>query len=488
MTDAAADSSASSAPYDFAVLGGGSAGYAAARTAAALGLRTVVVDGAEELGGLCILRGCMPSKTLIESANRALSVRRAAEFGLAATWQGADTAVIRERKRALIADFAGYRQGQLADGRFDLVRGWASFVSPYEVKVTLRPDATGAEVQTRTLAFHTALIATGSVISVPEVPGLEEAGYWTSDTVLDAAEVPASFIVLGGGAIALEMAHYLEGIGREVTVIQRSPRLLTGMDADVADAVQSALTERGLIILTGTKLLRVATDADGRKRVFFEKDGAEHSAAAAEILVALGRRPAVEELALDAAGVELEKGRVLTLPTQQTSQPHLFAAGDVCGPHEVVHLAIQQAELAARNAAAWRRGVKPAEKMDYRLKLFGVFTHPQAAHVGLTEKEARDESREVITATYPFNDHGKSMVMGETEGFVKMIGDARNGEIIGASAVGPEAVELIHQVAVAMHFRSTAAEFLKIPFYHPTLSEIWTYPAEDIADAVAARE
>lgn len=475
-----ANSAAPSAEeYDFVVVGGGSAGYAAARTAAGLGLRTVVIDGAEELGGLCILRGCMPSKTLIETANRALSASRGAEFGVQTVVQGVDTAAVRERKRVLIEDFADYRRGQLESGRFELVRGWASFTSTHTLKVALRPEAGGGE---RLIHFKTALLATGSVINVPDLPGLAEVGYWTSDTVLDATEVPPSFLVLGGGAIALEMAHYLDGIGREVTLIQRSPRLLTMMDADVADAVRGALTKRGVIIVTDTKLQKVTRDANGQKRVHFEKDGAVHSAAAAEILVALGRRPAVEELNLKAAGVETDRGRVLTLFTQQTSQPHIFAAGDVCGPLEVVHLAIQQGEMAARNAAVWLRGEKPKEKMNYRLKLFGVFTHPQAAQVGLTEQEARQEGREVVVATYPFNDHGKSMVMGETEGFVKMIGDARTGEILGASVVGPEAVELIHPVVSAMHFRCTAAEFLKIPFYHPTLSEIWTYPAEDIAE------
>jgi pyruvate/2-oxoglutarate dehydrogenase complex dihydrolipoamide dehydrogenase (E3) component len=184
--------------------------------------------------------------------------------------------------------------------------------------------------------------------------------------------------------------------------------------------------------------------------------------------------------------VELEAGRVAVLPTQQSSQPHIFAAGDACGPVEVVHLAIQQGEVAARNAAAWRRDEKPRDKIDYRLALFGVFTHPQAAQVGLTELEAVRQGRAIRVATYAFDDHGKSMIMGETEGFVKLIADASTGELVGAGVVGPEAVELIHPVVVAMHFRATAAEFLKVPMYHPTLSEIWSYPAEELANAGSA--
>lgn len=459
--------------YDFAVIGGGSAGYAAARTAAGLGLKTVVIDGAEELGGLCILRGCMPSKTLIETANAALKVRHAGEFGVEAELKSVDTAAVRGRKRRLIADFAGYRAEQLGDGRFALLRGTAVFTGPESLSVTLREGGEMLSVSVKSV-----LIATGSVIAWPDVPGLREAGVWTSDMALDAEDVPASFVVLGGGAIALEMAHYLEGIGRRVTVIQRSAHLLSGMDHDVADVLQESFSKR-MEVHTGTALVRVERSAGG-KCVVFSKDGTEHRAEAHEVLLALGRRAAVEGLELAAAGVELDRNNVRVSKTMQTSVPHIFAAGDVCGQAEVVHVAIQQGELAARNAARMLRGEEGLEEMDYRLKLFGVFTEPQVAAVGMNEEDAEASGRPWKAASYPFNDHGKSIVMGQLEGFVKMIADTETGEILGASVVGPEAVELIHEVCVAMHFRSTAAEFAKIPFYHPTLSEIWTYPAEDL--------
>lgn len=505
---------ASGYDYDFAIIGGGSAGYAAARTAAGLGLKTVVIDGAEELGGLCILRGCMPSKTLIHTANVALKTRHAAEFGVHATFQNVNTKTVRDRKRQLIGEFAGYRQGQLEDGRFALLRGAAAFTGPHEVRVTLRGESGGGSStaddagKILTVSAGSFLIATGSVISWPDVPGLAKAEVWTSDTLLDAAEIPESFIVLGGGAIALEMAHYLEGIGRKVTVIQRSAQVLSGMDGDLAEVVRESFSHR-MTVHTGTKLLRAERDAEAdTKRIVFEKDGTEHTAEAAEILLALGRKAATGGLDPDKAGITVEKGYIGVSDTMQTSAPHIFAAGDVCGKAEVVHTAIQQAEIAARNAARLLRQTAAAtaatnananatvagsgseaapspppeamEKMDYRLKLFGVFTEPQAAAVGMNEADAAAAGRPWKAASYPFNDHGKSMVMGELDGFVKMIADTETGEILGASVVGPEAVELIHEVAVAMHFRSTVSEFIKIPFYHPTLSEIWSYPAEDL--------
>lgn len=471
--------SISSESYDIAIIGGGSGGYAAARTAVEEGLRTVVIDGAKELGGLCILRGCMPSKTLIESANRFRTIRHAKEFGLRADSIGIDADAIIERKRKLIGEFAEYRSGQLQDGRFDLVRGTAEFVDANTIEATPIDGSASQMITAR--AF---VIATGSRIFVPPVEGLSEVGFLTSDDVLDRKEVPESIIVLGGGAIALEMAHYYEGLGRKVTVIQRNTQLLTGMDLDVAEATRTALEKRGMTIHCGTKLLAAGKSTDGTKKtVTFEQDGSQFTAEADEILAALGRRPGTDGLALEKAGVETQGAQISAGMTMATSQPHIFAAGDVCGPFEIVHVAINQGEVAARNVARLLRGESSGhEEMDYRLKLYGIFTEPQVAVVGLSEVEAARQGRAVITASYPFDDHGKSMVHGETDGFVKLIADPETKELLGGAVVGPEATELIHEIVVAVHFRANAKDFSLIPHYHPTLSEIWLYPAEDLAE------
>ncbi|MEM9015375.1 MAG: NAD(P)/FAD-dependent oxidoreductase, partial [Verrucomicrobiota bacterium] len=434
--------------YDFIVLGGGSAGYAAARTAHEYGMKTAVIDGAETLGGLCILRGCMPSKTLIESSNRFRSIRRADEFGLRASETAIDGEEIINRKRELIGEFAEYRQGQLEDGRFDLIRGRASFTGEKSLEVSLR-EAEG----TRELTFRSALVATGSVVNRLPLEGLEETGYWTSDDVLEATKIPESIIVLGGGAIALELACYFEGLGREVTVVQRSEQLLTGFDEDVARALEEAIAGRcNATVFTGTKLLLAESDTEsGQKIVTFEQGEERKVVKADRILQALGRKPATGGLNLEASGVSVGKGGGITCDREQrTSVETIFAAGDVCGPYEIVHVAIEQGEIAAHNAAV-HLGFTEADtrKIDYRLKLYGIFTDPQVASVGLTEKEAEDQKIPFRTASYPFHDHGKSMVMGETDGFVKMITHAETGEIIGASVVGPEASDLIHEVVVA---------------------------------------
>ncbi|MDP1591963.1 MAG: FAD-dependent oxidoreductase [Prosthecobacter sp.] len=462
--------------FDFVVIGGGSGGYAAARTAHSAGLRVAVIDGAQELGGLCILRGCMPSKTLIESANRQLHIRHAAEFGLKATSHGVDVRAIRDRKRTLIADFAGYRQGQLEDGRFVLYRGHARFLDSHTVEVVPRDGSASFHVTSRSFC-----IATGSEVFVPEVPGLAETGFWTSDDVLDAEALPKTIAVLGGGAIALELAHYLEAMGCGVTLIQRNSQLLTGLDRECSDVVAKAYTERGMTVHLGTHLNRISTH-EGRKRIEFTEGGHTHAILVDEILLAMGRQPATSSLNLHAAHIATSKGKVTVNNRMQTSQPHIFAAGDVCSPLDVVHLAIQQGEIAARNAHALLNGKAPDETIDYRLTLFGVFSHPQVAVVGATTGKLKEQKTPFIEASYPFNDHGKSMVMGETAGFVKMLAHPETGEILGACVVGPEATELIHEVVIAMSFRSTVKQFMTIPHYHPTLSEIWTYPAEEIAD------
>ena len=465
--------------FDFVVIGGGSGGYAAARTAHSLGLSVAVIDGAAELSGLCILRGCMPSKTLIESANRQLHIRHAAQFGLKATSQGADVRAIRDRKRALIADFASYRQGQLEDGRFALYRGYARFLNPHTIEVVPRDGTASFQVTSRSFC-----IATGSEVAVPNVPGLAETDYWTSDDVLDADALPQRIAVLGGGAIALEMAHYLEAMGCQITLIQRNSQLLTGLDRECSDVIVKAYTERGMKVHCGTQLDRISLH-EGRKCIKFTAAGHSHAIHVDQILLAMGRQPATRSLDLESAQVALNKTKIIVNDRMQTTQPHIFAAGDVCSPLDVVHLAIQQGEIAARNAASLLNGEEAGEAIDYRLQLFGVFSHPQVAVVGATTEKLKAQNISFLEASYPFNDHGKSMVMGETAGFVKLLAHAETGEILGACVVGPEATELIHEVTVAMHYHATVQQFMTIPHYHPTLSEIWTYPAEEIADQMA---
>src|SRR5246127_1721573 len=292
----------------------------------------------------------MPSKTILESANRFLTLRRAKEFGLSAGQIGYDAAAIRERKRRLIAEFAGYRRSQLENGKFEFVRAHASFLSPHELRlVTLE----GKETEIR---FRFALIATGSELNLLEIPGLAETSFLHSDSALDSDVVPPSVIILGGGAIALEFASFYSSLGSKVTLVQRSSQFLKEADVDVAGALTDAMRQRGVEMICDTKLLRVAAEK-GEKAVYFVQDGAERRVAASELFYALGRRPAVADLNLKAVGVELSPSCAIQVNDRmQTFQPHLFAAGDVTGLYEVVHIAIEQAVVAAKNAQRFLAG------------------------------------------------------------------------------------------------------------------------------------
>lgn len=460
--------------FDVAVLGGGSAGYAAARTTVAAGLKTVVIDGAHELGGLCILRGCMPTKALLQSAEVRHLAQRAAEFGVRTGNVGHDFGEVMARKARLIGEFAEYRRGQLTDGRFELIRAQGRFVDPNMVLVE---GAEGRQVTARHF-----VVATGSQAVAPPVPGLMEVGYWTSDDALALSRVPKSIVVLGGGAVALEFAQFFARFGARVTLIQRGEHVLRSSDPDAAKVIQDVLVKEGVELFAGTRLLSVERSGP-RKVVHFEHQGAKTRVMADEILVALGRAPQTAALGLDRAGVVVDGGRIVTDAGMRTSAPHIYAGGDCTSLHEIVHLAVIQGEVAGHNISF----PKNRREMDDRLLITVVFTEPQVATVGLTEKAAKAQKIEYRAASYPFNDHGKSLILGATEGFVKLLADPKSGEILGGSCVGPQGGELIHEIVAAMAKRMTVGELAAMPHYHPTLAEIWTYPAEELASWVASR-
>jgi pyruvate/2-oxoglutarate dehydrogenase complex dihydrolipoamide dehydrogenase (E3) component len=421
----------------------------------------------------------MPTKTMLESAHRNHEIQRAKDFGIRVGKPKPDWRAILERKDRLIAEFADYRREQLEKGKFTFYRAKGRFTGPHRLALeVVGKGKVPVEIEAKTF-----LVATGSRTAKREIPGLEEAGYWTSDDCLKDSKPIKSLIVLGGRAVALEFAQYYAHLGVKVAVIQRSERLLPESDPEVGDTLAQVFRKQGSEVFCGTQIQLVIRRGK-KKRVEFLQNGKKRSVEAEQILQALGREPDADALALRAAGVKTEKGKVVTQPTQQTNVPHIFAAGDVCGPYEVVHLAIQQGEVAAKNAAQLLKGGNLREKMDYRMKLEVIFTSPEAAGVGYSERECRERGWEIVTASYPFADHGKSIVMGELNGFVKLIALKQRGEIIGAEVVGPHASDLIHEPMAVMRYRGTAKEMAEMPHYHPTLSEIWTYPAEEIAEKI----
>jgi pyruvate/2-oxoglutarate dehydrogenase complex dihydrolipoamide dehydrogenase (E3) component len=456
--------------YDFVAIGGGSAGFNAGRLAASLGLKSAVVDGADELGGLCILRGCMPSKTVLYMAEVLHLAQKGKTFGLKIPSARADMAAIHARKKKIIADFADYRVRALEAGRFDLIRAHARFTDPHTLELS-----NGERVRAKHI-----LISTGSKISVPPVPGLADVAFWTSDDVLELGFVPPSVIVLGGGIVACELAQFLNRVGSRVILVQRSANILRDHSSAASTVVQQAFVDEGIELFAGTQLQRVSQDRRGFSLEFIH-DGKAITRRAAHLFNALGREPNTALLNLAAAGVATRaNGQVIINEWQQTSAAHVYAAGDCAGPAEIVHIAIQQGELAARHAA----GVKKLKAIDYALLLNVVFTDPQLATIGVLERELDARDIVYLSATYPFNDHGKSILMDANYGYVKVIAEPKRGRILGAEIVGKDAGELIHAFSGPLAMKATVFDLLRAPWYHPTLAEIITYPLEEIAEKI----
>jgi pyruvate/2-oxoglutarate dehydrogenase complex dihydrolipoamide dehydrogenase (E3) component len=455
--------------FDVIVIGAGSGGYAAARTARDLGAAVALVDYGP-LGGLCILRGCMPSKTLLATGDRLHDIKAAGELAIEAGAAKLDYRALAERKRTLVRGWADYRIAGIET--FPVFHGAAAFESPTTLRV-------GDEV----LYAPRYIIATGSSVAPAAVPGLAEAGFIDSDEALDLEAPPESLIVLGGGYVGSELGQFFHRAGVETTMILRAKHLLSGEDHDVGIGLTEYLREEGMRIETCAQVMRVSVGADGRKVVHYRQDDEQRELAAAEIFYALGRVPNVCDMELDRAGVEHHD--ITGIPvddTLRTSNPDIYAVGDVTGRYPLVHVAIQQGEIAGRNAATGAR-----ERVDYRLtKTHTIFTDPQVAIVGESERELDAAKIPYLTASYPFGDHGKAVALGKTKGFVKMMASPGDGRILGAAILGPDASDLIEPLIVAMAYRATVQDYARIPHLHPTLVEILTYPAEELADRLRA--
>lgn len=450
--------------FDFCVVGTGSAGYSAAVTARDLRKSVAVVDGIGPLAGLCILRGCMPSKTLLRSAEIAHLVRHAPDLGIESGPPTVNFANVMARKRRIIKEFADDRV--LGIEKFPLFRGDAKFLSPAELQVG------SARIRARKY-----LVATGSIINIPDIPGLAESGYITSDDVLELDALPSSVVVLGGGPTACELGQYLARLGVETTLVQRSKSLLSREDLDIGACLQKYMEEDGIRVITGATV-RSVERVGGGKRVNLEGSGRADDVIGEEVFVALGRRANIDGLALEAAGINHDRHGIKTDEYLQTSNPDVYAAGDVLHESDqLVHVAVYEGQTAARNAFSVHR--IPA---DYSLQSArAVFTDPQVAVAGLTEKECKERRIRCSVASFPFDDLGKAISTNLTQGFIKMLAGA-GGSMLGVAIVGAEASDLIHEAIALLYFKANVRDVMMMPHLHPTLAEIMTYPAEELLE------
>jgi dihydrolipoamide dehydrogenase len=441
--------------YDVVIIGAGPGGYVAAIRARQLGLKTALVER-EEVGGICLNWGCIPTKALLKSAEVLSLVRQAGDFGIHCDNVRADIEMTIDRSRRVVERLTKGVRALLRKNQVDLVPGTGMLVSPNRVEV--RPEG-------RVLETKNVIVATGSRPRV--LPGLEIDGerVMSSRHALLLREVPASLIVIGGGAIGVEFAYFYTTYGSRVTVVEMMPHLLPLEDEEVSLELERSFVRQGITLMLGRRFEELErTDRGMRVRVSSERG--EEVVEADRVLVAVGVRGNTEELGLEHVGVKVDRGFLPMNEKMQTNVPNIYAIGDVTGKLPLAHVASVQGEVAAESIAG-----HPTQALVYENIPRTTYCHPQVASVGLTEAQARERGYEVKVGRFPFRASGKALTSGTSEGMVKLVVHAEYGELLGAHLIGGDVTELLPEVALAQTMEGTSAEIIRTIHAHPTLSE-----------------
>lgn len=439
--------------YDLAVIGGGTAGLVSAAVSAGIGARTALVEQ-HRMGGECLWTGCVPSKAIIRSASVLHALHHAGDYGLEADGR-ADFARVMERVHGIIRRIEPHDSPERFRGLgVDVVEGRARFVSPEH-----------AEVGGRRIHAKRWILATGSRTAIPSLPGLEEAGYLTHETLWDLRALPDSMLVLGAGPIGIEMAQAFVRLGSRVTVVSESAQVLHREDPEIAAVLHRRLEREGITLHLSSKARSVRVDGDA-KLIAVSTSTGEVEIRAAAILVATGRRPNVEDMGLDVLGVAVTEKGVTVDPALRTSAAHVWAAGDVVGPYRFTHVADYQARIAVPNALFPVR-----RKVDYRVVPWCTYTEPEVARVGLTEAEARAEWGDRASVYHYAHDSlDRALCDGETDGLTKIVLDPK-GRIAGAHVVGARAGDTIHEAVLAVRHRLKLSDLSGMIHIYPTYPE-----------------
>jgi len=440
--------------FDLMIVGGGSAGLAVAGGAARMGIEVGLVEK-EKLGGDCLHYGCVPSKALLHAAKVISCLREGRTFGLDVPKGLPDFGKIMDYGRQVQAVLGKHD----APERFEemgvrVIFGKPRFVSPTEM-----------EIDGRKLGSKRFVIATGSRVRVLPIPGLEEVGYITNVEVFGLRELPESLVILGGGPVAIEMSQAFARLGSRVTVLEKMAQILPREEPEAAQALQEILEGEGITFHTGIEIKRLEKQ-EGEKVVFLEKAGKEIRVQGKEVLAALGRSPAIEGLNLEDAGVQFTEKGITVNVTLRTTAKKIWACGDCIGGYLFTHTAEYEAGIVVRNALSPLR-----KKVDYGVVPWATFTDPELAHVGLMEAEAKRRNIPYVTYSLPFKDVDRAHTDGETEGMAKIICD-RKGRILGATILGSQAGEMIHEWALAMKAKVPIGKIAGTIHIYPTLSRL----------------
>jgi dihydrolipoamide dehydrogenase len=451
--------------YDLIVLGSGPGGYVAAIRAAQLGLKTAIVER-ENLGGICLNWGCIPTKALLRSAEIYHYMQHAGDYGLTATGISADIDAVVKRSRGVAK--------QLNQGIGHLMKKNKITVHMGDGKLTAANKLTVTkDGKTEELTAKNIILATGArARDLPFAPA-DGKRIWTYRHAMVPPEMPKKLLVIGSGAIGIEFASFYNDMGAEVTVVEMLDRIVPVEDADVSTFLEKALKKQGMTIMTGAGVEELKATATGVSAKIKGKDGKVVASEFTHCIVAIGIVPNTENIGLEALGVEMDRGFLKTDPMCRTNVAGLWAIGDITAPPWLAHKASHEGVIAAE-AIAQSLGNKDAHPhaMD-PLNIPGcTYCHPQVASVGMTEAKAKEAGYDVKVGNFPFIGNGKAIALGEAEGFIKTVFDAKTGELLGAHMVGAEVTELIQGYTIGKTAELVEADFMHTVFPHPTLSEM----------------
>ncbi|OYX68514.1 MAG: dihydrolipoyl dehydrogenase [Rhizobiales bacterium 32-66-11] len=451
--------------FDIIVIGGGPGGYVAAIRAAQLGFKTAVVEKSH-LGGICLNWGCIPTKALLRSAEVFHYMEHAKDYGLSAEKVGFDIGAVVKRSRGVAGQLSTGVGFLLKKNKVDVIWGKATLSAPGKLKVEAAENAPKGALGGGDYTAKHIIVATGA--RPRALPGLEpdKKLIWTYFEAMVPDIMPKSLLVMGSGAIGIEFASFYKTMGADVTVVEVLPQILPVEDEEIAAHVRKRLEKQGMKILTGAKVSGVTKHGETLTVHVEDDKGAKHDFTVDRMISAVGVVGNVDSLGLEAIGVKIERGIVVTDGYGRTNVPGIYAIGDVAGAPMLAHKAEHEGVICVETIKGLH--THPIDKN----KIPGcTYCNPQVASIGLTEKKAKEQGREVRIGRFPFIGNGKAIALGEPEGLVKTIFDKKTGELLGAHLVGAEVTELIQGFMIAMNLETTEEELIHAIFPHPTLSE-----------------
>jgi dihydrolipoamide dehydrogenase len=454
--------------YQLVILGGGTGGYVAAIRAAQLGLKTAIVEH-RALGGTCLHRGCIPSKALLRSAEVFTTTTHSEEYGVITNDVTLDYVKVHERKQKIVDQLHNGVKMLLKKGKIDIYDGFGRILGPSIFSPM--PGAVSVEFsdgrENIILIPENLIIATGS--KPRSLPGLEIDGelILSSDEAVQLTTLPSSLLIVGGGVIGVEWASMFADFGVKVTVLEYADRLIPTEDTDVSKEMKRQLEKKGVEVVTGAKVLPETLEKGKGVTISAELGEKKETYTAKKMLVSVGRSPNTEDIGLQNTTIKTDRGYILTNSHYQTEESHIYAIGDVIGGLQLAHVASHEGIKAVEHLARLKPEPLRADQVARC-----IYTRPEAAAVGLTEQEAKEQGYQVKVGKFSFNAIGKALVYGEPEGFVKIVSDEKTQDILGVHMIGPHVTDLISEAALARVLDATPMEMAETIHPHPTLSEI----------------